>query len=46
MSTREGGFERRPTLHDHPFDEFSSALQKSIRRSRGDDALYWAAQLD
>jgi hypothetical protein len=34
------------TLHGHPLDEAASSLQKSIRRSQEEDALYWAAQLD
>src|SRR4051794_36627948 len=43
MTPRDGP---GPTLHGHPFDEAASALQKSIRRSQEDDALYWAASLD
>jgi replication-associated recombination protein RarA len=31
---------------EYPIDELKSALQKSIRRSREEDALYWAARSD
>ena len=43
---RGSGFEMAPTPHGHDFGEAASALQKSIRRSLDDEAVYWAAQLD
>ena len=33
------------TRHGHPLDVAVSALQKAIRRSHTDDALYWATEL-
>jgi|HubBroStandDraft_2_1064218.scaffolds.fasta_scaffold02473_2 replication-associated recombination protein RarA len=35
-----------PTVGGHDFYEVYSALQKSIRRSDEEEALYWAAELD
>lgn len=37
--------ERIKTANDHTVAEAASALQKSIRRSQLDDALYWAVDL-
>jgi len=35
-----------PTLHGFDFAEVSSSLQKALRRSQKEDALYWAVELD
>lgn len=42
MNGREGP---PPTRHGHPLDEAASALQKSVRRSDGPRAVYWAREL-
>lgn len=34
-----------PTRHGHPLDVAASALQKSIRRSDSERAVYWAREL-
>jgi replication-associated recombination protein RarA len=42
-----GGFYRAlTTAHDYPLDEVASALQKAVRRSQVDEALWWAAELN
>src|ERR1035437_2458452 len=37
---------RAETIHGYPLDEVVSALQKSIRRSRVDEALWWATEMN
>lgn len=45
MSSSSQGKGPPPTRHGHPMDEAASALQKSIRRSDQERALYWAREL-
>lgn len=42
-----GGFyQALTTAHEYPLDQVASALQKAVRRSQVDEALWWAAELN
>ncbi|MGV0985078.1 MAG: hypothetical protein ACOYB2_11015 [Limnohabitans sp.] len=34
------------TIHGYPLNEVTSALQKAIRRSKSDEALWWAMEMN
>ena len=39
-------YRRMESVHGYPLDEVVSALQKCIRRSQVDEALYWAMEMN
>jgi replication-associated recombination protein RarA len=41
-----GAFRRLETVHGYQLDETVSSLQKAIRRSHIDEALYWATEMN
>jgi len=41
-----GAFRRLETVHGYPLDEAVSALQKCVRRSMVDEALWWAMEMN